>query len=406
VGDLIAQITTARIQQFAADDHGDLRPYGLAEPRGSITLFGQEEQKGRKVELGESIKVFGQEDQGQTLQIGSVPEKGKDQVYVRFAPRGSVYTLPKKIEEALNMKPADLRDYHLARIDTNILDRITIDASGKGKTVLARKDGNWTIVTRNNAPANSEAVRHLIDTVLNERVKKFVEDVASNLPKYGLDKPHLQLTFSSFASENTAETKAGEQPFVTIAFGKEDGDNVYARLADEPFVVAVRRGLLDQISTDPLQWQELSIFKFKPEQIHRLSVMTDKELSLEREQNNQWRWLKGGGEINQTNVQSVLNTLSSLHAVRWVGTTTPQHGFEKPQLILTFTTSPDDKASHKLIIGTGTTDGIWCARVEGREGTFVISNPDLNVLKLSLVSQAASSPTPSASVITPPIPRQ
>src|SRR5205823_1217711 len=65
VGDLIAQITTARIQQFAADDHGDLRPYGLAEPRGSITLFGQEEQKVRKVELGDSIKVFGQEDQGQ-----------------------------------------------------------------------------------------------------------------------------------------------------------------------------------------------------------------------------------------------------------------------------------------------------------------------------------------------------
>ena len=406
VGDLIAQITTARIQQFAADDHGDLRPYGLAEPRGSITLFGQEEQKVRKVELGDSIKVFGQEDQGQTLQIGSVPEKEKDRVYVRFAPRRSVYTLPRKIEDVLNTKPVDLRDNHLVRIDTNILDRITIDASGKGKTVLGRKDGNWTIATRNNAPADSGAIQHLIDAVRNERVKKFVEDVASNLPKYGLDKPHLQLTFSSFASENTAETKAGEQPFVTIAFGKEDGDNVYARLADEPFVVAVRRGLLDQISTDPLQWQELSVFKFKPEQIDRLSVMTDKELSLEREQNNQWRWLKGSGEINQANVRSVLNTLSSLHAVRWLGTAMPQHGFEKPQLVLTFTTSPDDKASHKLIVGTGTTDGMWWARVEGREGTFVISNPDLNVLKLPLFSQAPSSPTPSASATTSPIPRQ
>src|SRR5256886_3594313 len=31
VGDLISQITTARIQQFVADDRGDLRPYGLAE---------------------------------------------------------------------------------------------------------------------------------------------------------------------------------------------------------------------------------------------------------------------------------------------------------------------------------------------------------------------------------------
>src|SRR5438034_1929536 len=293
VGDLIAQITTARIQQFVADDRGDLRPYGLAEPRGSITLFDEAEKKDQKVEIGESIKVFGREDKGQTLQIGSLSEKEKDQLYVRFAPRGSVYTLPKKTEEILNTKPADLRDNHLVRIDTNILDRITIDAPGRGKTVLARKDGNWTIATRNNTPAASGAVQRLIDRLQNERVTGFVEDVASNLPKYGLDKPQMQLTFSSFASENTAETKAGEQPFAGIAFGKPEGDNVYARLTDEPFVVAVRRGLLDQISPDLLQWQELSIFKFKPEQIHRLSVTAEKELSLERDQNNQWHWLKG-----------------------------------------------------------------------------------------------------------------
>src|SRR6266702_1370991 len=337
VGDLIAQITTARIQQFVADDHGDLRPYGLAEPRGSITLFSQEGRKDQKVEIADSIKVFGQEDKGQMLQIGSVPEKEKDQVYVRFAPRGAVYTLPKKIEEALNTKPADLRDYHLVRIDTNILDRITIDAPGKGKAVLARKDGNWTIATRNNAPADSGAVRRLIDTLQNERVTRFAEDVASNLPKYGLDKPQIQLTFSSFASENTAETKAGDQPFAAIAFGKGEGDNVYARLSDEPFVVAVRRGLVDQISPDPLQWQELSIFKLKPEQIHRISVTTENELSLERDQTNQWHWVKGNGEVNQANVHSLLNTLSSLRAVRWLGATAPQHGFEKPQLVLAFT---------------------------------------------------------------------
>ena len=400
VGDLIAQITTARIQQFVADDRGDLRPYGLAEPRGSITLFDQAEKKDQKVEIGESIKVFGREDKGQTLQIGGVPEKEKDQIYVRFNPRGSVYTLPKKTEEILNTKPADLRDNHLVRIDTNILDRITIDVPGKGKTVLARKDGNWTIATRNNVPADSGAVQRLIDTLQNERVTRFVEDVASDLPKYGLDKPQIQLTFSSFASENTAETKTGEQPFAGIAFGKSEGANVYARLTDEPFVVAVRRGLLDQISPDPQQWQELSIFKFKPEQIHRLSVTTEKELSLERDQNKQWHWLKGSGDINQANVQSLLNTLSSLHAVRWLGTTMPQHGFEKPQLVLAFTTSPDNKTSHKLSIGAQNNDGTWCGRVDGREGIFAISNPDLNTLKLPLAGQATASPSPTMTPVT------
>ncbi|PYL55749.1 MAG: hypothetical protein DMF29_00800, partial [Verrucomicrobia bacterium] len=368
VSDLIAQVTTARIQQFVADDRGDLHPYGLAEPGGSLTLFAQDDK------------------QGQTLQIGGVPEKDKDQVYVRFSPRAFVYTLPKKIEETLNAKPNDLRDRHLVRIDTKILDRLTIDAPGKGKTILARKDENWTIASRNNAPGNSSEVRRLIDTLQNEQVTKFVEDVASNLPKYGLDKPQLIVTFSSFASENTAETKAGEQPFASVAFGRIEGDNVYARVGDEPFVVAVRRVLLDQIFTDPLQWEALSVFNFKPEQIHRVSVITDKELALVRGANNQWSWAKGNGAVNQTNVQSLLNTLSALHAVRWAGPTTPAHGFDKPKLVVMFTTAPDDKATHKLTIGGAAPNGMSFAKVDEHEGTFVISGPDLNTLKLPLVA--------------------
>ena len=380
IADLIAQVTTARIQQFVADDHGDLHAYGLAEPRGAITLFTQEDKR------------------GQLLQIGGVPEKEKDQLYVRFAPRGFVYTLPKKIEEVLDTKPNDLRDRHLVRIDTNILDRITIDAPGKGKTVLARKGENWTIVSRKNAPANSGEVRRLIETLQNEQLTRFVEDVASNLPKYGLDKPQLQLTFSSFASENTAETKAGEQPFATIVFGKADGDNVYARLGDEPFVVAVRRSLLDRLSTDPLQWQELWIFKFKPEQIHRLSVAANNESSLVRNAKGEWTWVNGGGSINQTNLESLLTTLSNLHAVRWVAATAPQQGFDKPQLAITFTTSLDDKSSHKLLIGSKDGDGTWFARAEEREGTFVVSDPDFNTLRLPLaVVPGSPTPAPGAS---------
>jgi Domain of unknown function (DUF4340) len=394
IGDLIAQVTTARIEQFVADDRGDLHAYGLAEPRGSLTLFTQDDKS--TTPSGSSGG-----EQGQILQIGTVPEKNKDQVYVRFSPRGFVYTLPKKVEELLNTKPDDLRDRHLVRIDTKILDRLTIDASGKGKTLLARKGEAWTIANKNNAPANSSQVRRLIDSLQNEQVTRFVENRASNLPKYGLDKPQLQLTFSSFASENTAESKAGEQPFATLAFGKVEGNDVYAHLADEPFVVAVRKDLLSEISADPLQWQELAIFKFKPEQIHRLSVSSDKESSVVRGANNQWAWIKGSGEINQTNVQSLLNTLSTLHAVRWVAAVASPGAFDKPQLVITFTTSPDDKASHKLTVGAATPDGMASAKVDEREGIFVISSPDLNGLKLPLQQVAASSPTASASPSPP-----
>src|SRR5213080_1425077 len=400
VSDLIAQVTTARIQQFVADDRGDLHPYGLAEPHGSLTLFAQNDKSAGRTDSSRG-------EQGQTLQIGgpaTAGEKEKDQVYVRFSPRGFVYTLPKKIEEILNSRPNDLRDRHLVRIDTKILDRLTIDAPGKGKTVLARKGDDWTIASRKDTPANSGEVRRFIDTLQNEQVTRFVEDVASNLPKYGLDKPQLQLTFSSFASENTAETRAGEQAFATVAFGKVDGDNVYVRLADEPFVVAIRRTLLDQISTDPLQWQEISIFKVKPEQIHRLSVVTKHEATLARDAKGEWSWVAGGGPINQTNLQSLLNMLSNLRAVRWVGPTIPQHGFDKPQLAISFTTSPDDKTSHRLFVGSAAGDGTWFAHVDEREGTFIINDSDFNVLRLPLAIAPGSPPAPAAGAKASPVP--
>jgi len=371
IGDLLAQITTARIEQFIAEDRGDLHPYGLAEARGSITLFTAEDKEGKM------------------LQIGGVPDKAKDQVYVRFAARNAVYTLPKKIEEVLATKPSDLRDRHLIRLETNILDRITIEAPGKSKTILARKGESWTLASRADQPANSDEVNRLLNLLRDEQVTGFVEDVASELPKYGLDQPQLQLTFSSFASENTAETTAGEHPFASIAFGKIDGNNVYARLGDEPFIVAVRRALLEGIFVDPLQWQELAVFRLKPEEVHKLTVMTDHESALVRNASKEWSWVKGSEPINQINVQSLLNTLTALRAVSWIGATTAVHGFEKPQTTITFTTSPDDKSVHKLVVGSPAGNGMWFARTDEREGTFVLNNPDFNALRLPLADTLA-----------------
>jgi hypothetical protein len=144
-----------------------------------------------------------------------------------------------------------------------------------------------------------------------------------------------------------------------------------------------------------LQWQELAIFRFKPDEVHRLTVTTDREYALVRNENKEWTWVKGTEPINAVNVQSLLNTLTMLRAVRWAGATTPAHGLDKPQATVTFTTSPDDKAVHKLFIGGSASEGMWFARSDEREGTFVMSNPDLNAFKLPLV--AAPSPSPAAS---------
>lgn len=396
IGDLLAQITNARVQEFVADDSGDLHAYGLSEPRGSITIYEAGDKSARRTDSSGG-------EEGRTLQIGAVAEKIKEAVYARYLPRRAVYALPQKTEEILNARPNDLRDRHLVRLDTNNLDRINLEAAGHPKIVLARKEQNWTIASRDNQPANGDEVRRLVDTLNQEQVTKFVADTASDLAKYGLDQPQLRLTFSSFASENTAETGAGEHPFLTLSFGKIEGKEVYARVGEEPFIVAVNHELLGRIWVDPLQWQEVAIFKFKPNEIHRLSRVTDREESLVRNGPNDWNWIKGEGAIDSNDLESLLNTLSSLRAVRWLGATTAAQGFDQPQLVVTFTTSPDDKALHKLTIGNRTEEGMWSAKIDGRDGTFLISNPDFTALKLPLAKAAAATPTPSPTPSAAPV---
>jgi hypothetical protein len=56
------------------------------------------------------------------------------------------------------------------------------------------------------------------------------------------------------------------------------------------------------------------------------------------------------------------------------------------------------------MIGASAGEGMWFARTEEREGTFVISNPDFNALRLPLVALPAPSPTGTPSPSGTPTP--
>ena len=83
---------------------------------------------------------------------------------------------------------------------------------------------------------------------------------------------------------------------------------------------------------------------------------------------------------------------------RYAGQTAIQDlNFEvsRGEIMVSFTTSPDNKTSQKLTVGAQNNDGTFCARVDGRDGTFTIRGPDFNNLKLPLETQGTASPSPT-----------
>ena len=100
--------------------------------------------------------------------------------------------------------------------------------------------------------------------------------------------------------------------------------------------------------------------------------------------------------MNQNAAQSLVNTLTSLRAVRWVGATDAvKHGIEKPNLVVTFTLA--DKKTGKLTIGGNTAEEMWLTTSEGKTGTFLMNKPDFDALNAALIE----TPKPTAGAVTP-----
>ena len=80
----------------------------------------------------------------------------------------------------------------------------------------------------------------------DDEVIEFVSDTATDLAKYGLEQPKLKITFSSYSSENTAESNAGEVVLSTLEFGNSENGVTYARL---------RRGTVHFFDCGPDVWR-------------------------------------------------------------------------------------------------------------------------------------------------------
>lgn len=383
IGDLVSQAATARIEAFIRDA-ANPSAYGLQEPRATISLWSEDEARASVLELGAHAK-----------------DTDKDKVYAKSSSRDGVVLLSQTIDNLIDTKPNDLRDKNLVRVEADIVDRLTIEGQGKEKIVLARKGESWVRkVGASDLEIDVAAARRALDAVRTQPVSAFVSDVAADLGKYGLDQPRLKVTLSSYASENTAETKAGDKPIAAVLFGKVEDGNVYARVEDEPFIVSVPQTLLEALMTDPLQWQPLQIFRAKAEEISSIEVIHQGQplLSLERDRAGKWKLAKGDGAVNQINAESLANTLATLRAVRWAGTATPADALDKPALTLSFKTAGN--VSGKLTVGGDLSRDFPRASASGLNGVFELSRPDLSALELPLLDKPAASP---AATIAPTV---
>jgi Domain of unknown function (DUF4340) len=340
-----------------------------------------------------SLSLFSEQSKVKIACGPAVPNQ-PGHIYVRVSDRPSTFIVDESLLRTVDQKPNDLRDRKIIRLNPDLIDRITIMAKGQPITQLSRKQTRWVLFDNNSenqngaseTPAEAEQVNRLIDTLNNSEVSRFVSDSAIELDRYGLERPPLEFAFSSYSSENTAEANAGETRLVTLAIGDSDNEDYYARVEEEPYIVAIPKRLVEQLSTSSLAFRSREILSLQRSELLSVEIKTkDKTTVLTRNGKGQWVVQGPTGKQNDLAVQTFLNTVTSLRALTWAladDSPTVDPGGETVVLHL-----KNQNPAREITLQMGAPDkqGNRYATISTQPGTFLLSSADFQRLQAALV---------------------
>lgn len=224
-----------RIEDFVADDSGDLGIYGIAEGRNEITFYAEGKER------------------HQTLRFGSISTDKPSFVNAQFTDRDTVYRLPAVGLELLDITPDSLRDRRLLVVDVDMVDKIRITGP-EGEFTLRRAGEGWEWQQGQTIKPVAEAsVLKMVQSLATTEVSAYTP-MSGSPGNYGLEPPAGKIEFLSVLSENTPEARAGEQVIASLTIGKTDKDMVFCRTGEAPEIATVPASILTSLPLEPAPW--------------------------------------------------------------------------------------------------------------------------------------------------------
>jgi Domain of unknown function (DUF4340) len=338
--------------------------------------------KGENENPSRSVSLYSGDEKVE-ISCGSPIAGRPGKIYLRIASRPSLVEVSDAFGQTIDVKPNQLRDRKIARLNPDFVDHIRIDHSGGISVFLVRQEDHWQIASDQNAPANSEMINQLITMLNGTDVREFVSDTATDLGRHGLDPPALRIAFSSYASDNTAESSAGEEPVATLAVGKLDNNAYYARIEEEPYVFSIDQQTVDSLPTHNFSFRSLDVLRLQRSDLLSLNIEDSDGLTeITREDGQRWLVRTKTGSQDEAALQTLLNTVAQIRAVAWVGPVQPSYGLDHPLETIQIQTK---NAQISLQIGSPDDKGNRYATISNRTGVFLLGANDYRQLSAQLV---------------------
>lgn len=380
---LLGKILGEHVVDFISDDASNLSTYGLTSPVATLS-----------VTVGT--------DEPMVLQIGG-PVPGKtDQVYAQRLKSNSVFTLTKSSLDDLFKALPDVRDRHVLPFDANKPTALTY-TYGKKKVDVHFENGIWSTVGDAAGTADVGKVTDMLVKLSQLETTPLLNDSATDLKPFGLDKPLGKITIVSPDDFKPAFS-------ATLLIGKDQNKLIYVRNSLEPFIYTLPDNALDFLAASNLAVRDLRAIDLKLAQVKAMTITagTQPQITLVRSAGGTWSPIGVRDRmVNSTQADTQASLFCQLQAKAWLGPVQPSYGLSKPVLTIGVQTA-DQSAPTILHIGATLPDGGHAAQVEGKPTAFEISDGDFGILNASslqlipkeLGQTNAPAATPPAS--TPP----
>jgi hypothetical protein len=364
VVEILTKMNQIQISRFVPENKSNPGSFGLDIPADILTLYGE----------GKKFKI----------EIGSAVPSDPQTVYAGLPDRNTVVEVNKGFASLFNITPNDLRDRKIARLNSDLVDRVTIENADQPKIVLSREENRWRFLSPSSAPANANNVNRLIQEINDDEVTEFVSDTATDLVKYGLEQPKLKITFSSYSSENTAESNAGEVVLSTLEFGNSEQGVTYGRLKEEPYIFSIADQLLDDMPKVKFSFRSLDILDLNRDELVSVQVKKTGEEPVDLIRGAKGKWILKAQQNRQDEgrMQVFLTALTGLRAAAWAGDPSPAFGLDQPSLEIKISyQSGEQKRQAEIRFGKANPGDQHYGMCTEEEGVFLVGDEQFNQLQ-------------------------
>jgi len=312
VGQLLSEVQfVEKLQTFPGEarTEANLQTFGLGQPTRSLTVATPEGEL--SVEIGRETPIPG----GVYAKVRQ-PRSGE-----------RLFVVQNQLAEAMDK---DLNAWREKRVFPLVVPEVKEFWMRQGATeveIQKTEEGAWMVRKPVEAPADPAAVQSVLGEISALRAADFVADSEGDLALYGLTAPAQSFEVKSQATNRILQIGQANP---------KDTNQVFARMADRPFVFTLPKTSLDPLGKLPERVRDRRLATFgSPGQITKIEFGgRGGEYRLEK-QGEAWMASWGGSNrmADPARVNRWLDALLNSRANRFLATEDPAKlGFAKPRL--------------------------------------------------------------------------